>query len=124
MRGVTLDFTSSGARINWAGTREGAEHDLQAAVVNAVTWRGSDKVFPTRGTMLQRAALSGRLFSLNEARHAANFAAAETIQFLKVTGTPVLTRLLMDPIGFEDRRLKLDLRGYVDDTEIKFTTLL
>jgi hypothetical protein len=123
-KGLALDFESGGVRINLERERQGAELELQKAIINIMTWSSSDVLFSTRGTLLQRAALSGSLFSLNAARHASNFAAADTASFLANDQNTLIDKLVLEPVQYEDRRLRLNLRGYVGETEIKLKVLL
>ena len=123
-KALALDFTADGVRIMLDTVREDSEADLQAAVVNIATWQGSDALFATRGTLMHAAALSGSLYSIDNSRHAANFAVAATIEFLSNQGGNTINRLTLEPISFDNRRLRLDLRGYAGSTEIKFNVKL
>lgn len=124
MTGLALKFENGKALIDLSRIRTGTDHELQVALVNALTWLGSDFAFPEKGTLLQRDAMRGYLVGFQTARHAANFAALSTLTFLKNTRTLELTDLRMEPITFVNQHLRIDFRGYVDETEIKFVTVI
>lgn len=124
MTGLALKFENGKALIDLTRVRSGTDHELQTALINALTWEGSDKVYPTKGTMLQRDAARGYLVGFQTARHAANFAALQTLEFMKNTRTLELDDLRMEPVTFENQHLRIDFTGYSGDTEIKFSTVI
>lgn len=65
-------------------TREVSGKDLyrQKALVNIITVKGSDPVFPDRGTDLMKKCLSGTIYDNNGLRHIGNFAALDTTFFV------------------------------------------
>jgi hypothetical protein len=60
---------------------EGFSATAQNALVNLITDKGRDKIFPDRGTNLLQAALATGLSNRRAASHQANFAAADTLFF-------------------------------------------
>lgn len=124
MTGIALKFENGKALIDLTRVRSSTDHELQSALIIALTNEGSDKAFPTKGTTLHRDAAVGYIVGLQSARHAANFAAIKTLDFLKNTRTTELTDLRMDPVTIANQRLKIDFLGYVYETEIKFSTVI
>lgn len=57
----------------------------QKALVNMVTVNGSDPIFADRGTDLLRDAIYGKVYSSSGTIHIGNFAALDTIYFIKST---------------------------------------
>ena len=55
----------------------------QNAVVHLLTSEGSDPVFPDRGTTLLRDAVRGAVVNRQGAEHVANFAALDTLFFMR-----------------------------------------
>jgi len=114
MRGLRINFGSGGARLDLAATVSGLAALAQNALVNIGTHAGSDPVFPTRGTGLMRAAVEGRLVNATTARHHANFAAVDTLFFMRGTDpageTPRLARVWLTQESFDGARLTLSAR--------------
>ena len=124
MTGIALKFENGKALIDLTRIRSSADHELQTALVIALTNEGSDKAFPAKGTTLHRDAAVGHIVGFQSARHAANFAAIKTLDFLKNTRTTEITDLRMEPVTITNQRLKIDFLGYVYETEIKFSTVI
>lgn len=124
MTGIALKFENGKALIDLTRVRSSSDHELQTALIIALTVEGSDKAFPTKGTMLHRDASVGYIVGFQSARHAANFAALKTLNFLKNTRITELTDLRMEPITFANQRLNINFIGYVNETEIKFSTVI
>lgn len=81
-RDLLINFSVDGASITQqecAGVRVG----MQQCGVNIGTDAGSDPLFPTAGTALLLDALSGKLFNETLAQHSANFAALDTLYFVR-----------------------------------------
>ncbi len=81
-RGVKIEFLDGGdLRIDPSSEVDGFDAVVQSCTVNLLVSKGSDPLFPDRGTDLLTRALSGAVFSSQSARHAANFASVDTLFF-------------------------------------------
>lgn len=54
---------------------------VQRSLVNCLITKGSDKIFPRRGTDLLTRAIGGSLLNQRAAQHAGNFASSDTLFF-------------------------------------------
>jgi hypothetical protein len=111
MTGIALNLGSvGGVRIDLSRTYSDLELDLQNAVVCTMTRKGSDSGDESRGTSLTKDVVSGYITSLNGARHAANFAALDTMQHLRRQSPPPgFSRLSLAPISVKGMALTLEM---------------
>ena len=124
MTGIALKFEDGKALIDLGRVRSDVDHELQTALVVALTVKGSDTAFPTRGTTLHHDAVRGFLINFQSARHSANFAANDTMTFMNQTRTMTLTDLILDPVSFSNQRMTLDFHGFVGTTENLFSVVI
>ena len=124
MTGIALKFENGKASIDLTRVRSDVDHELQTALVVALTVLGSDTAFPTQGTTLHHDAVSGLLINFQSARHSANFAAHNTMTFLSQTRSMTLTDLILDPVSFSNQRMRLDFHGFVGTTEKLFSVAI
>lgn len=124
MIGIGLTYETDGVSLDLGELRQGVSTDMQNAVVNVMTAEGSDAGYPKRGTSLSRRAMAGSITDLNGARHAANFAALATSQFMRLqTPAPLFSDLRMKALRFESLRLVIELTAVgTDGNPILFTT--
>lgn len=81
-RAPELIFTPEGDVFLATGaTVSGFNASTQHALVNLLSRRGQDPLFPDRGTTIVSRALAGVLIDNRAAEHEANFAAADTLFF-------------------------------------------
>lgn len=113
MTGLKLDFTPEGINILTSEMVEGVWANIQGALVNVGTGRGSDKTFVDRGTQLFELAVRNGIPSPNEAQHQANFAAVDTLFFQREqerqTDADSPEALRLTPASLGAQRLELDL---------------
>ena len=85
MNGLALKFSTDGktGAIITQTEVSGFAATVQDALVNVATRAGSDPVFPDKGTSVQLDAASGALISVSSAQHSANYAASDTVFFLR-----------------------------------------
>lgn len=111
MTGIAIDFTGELPTFG-TGKVSGFAASVQNALVNIGTAQGSDPVFPDRGTDLQKDAVEGRLIDLNAAQHSSNFAAVDTLAFLRSYTSPDdstgLLAVQLEPADFTGTRLMID----------------
>ena len=82
-KGLKVDFTENGGSLKTGESVSGDHTSIQNALMNIGTVAGTDKAFPAKGTDLFTTALKRGLPSLADARHAANFAAVDTLFFVR-----------------------------------------
>lgn len=71
---------------------KGAEE--QRYIINTATDKGSDRLYPSRGTDLMDGVLHGMVVDYNSAAHLGNFAALDTTSFMGAVGPS--SRMLHD----------------------------
>lgn len=80
MRAIALDFSGGyTTRINFRKETSGKLLQEQKYLMNVATRRGSDPIFPTRGTNLMDSAIGGAIVAINGLTDA--FAAVDTLYF-------------------------------------------
>lgn len=105
-RTLSIEFNGAdGAALDFANTRSGILCQVQRALINVGTDRGTDPAYPTRGTLLPQQAFAGAISGRNRAKAQVNFAAIDTRFFLRET----------DAAGDEDR--VADLRINIESLE-------
>lgn len=91
----------------------GMEAVVQNALVNLTTDAETDTLFPERGTVLFRSALSGGIFNFRSASHACNFAAVDTLFFSRehevADAADKLAELVVDPSYLDVNRLDVQV---------------
>lgn len=114
IEGIKITFTEDGARLNWGERVSGLYATAQKALVNLGTQEGSARVHPDRGTGLPAAVGSGGLLDLASAQHAGNFAALDTLFFLRATGVTddpdMLAECKVIPSALSTQRLELGIQ--------------
>jgi hypothetical protein len=113
MRTLRLLFAHQGASFDLDAPLSGElECAVQNALVNIGSVQGSDGVYPTKGTRLLRQALNGVMFDNNAATHASNYAALDTLKFIKAADYPDtverITTMAIKPASYSQGRLVVD----------------
>lgn len=98
------------ARLDFGAPRTGLMCQVQRALVNLGTSRGTDPVYPTRGTLLMKQALTNALSGRNRLTQKTSYAAIDTLHFLRGT----------DDLGDDDRLRELKMA--VADLEVGMVT--
>jgi hypothetical protein len=117
VKALAINFGANGASLDFEHSVSDFSATIQAALVNMGTNRGSDDAYPQRGTMLLRDAVSGRLVSEQVAQHAVNFAAVDTLFFVRahepVDSGEKITEIVTEPLiqDVTSLRLRLQFRG-------------
>jgi hypothetical protein len=104
----------------------GFEEIVQCALVLSTTQRGTIETFPVAGTNLLQQGALGLLLDLSSARHACNFAAAETKEFVNnavADNTLNIDQFNMQPVTLANGELQLELR-LVSTTGVVYGLLL
>ena len=82
MKSIAIVFDGgSGTFIDWKSMKEGKECITQKYLVNIATEKGTDPIFPDRGTDLLPQAIGGVVIDAASALMIGNFAATDTIYF-------------------------------------------
>lgn len=79
MEGLGIKFEDAGAKFNFEEKLDSKRLIVQNYLVNTANIRGSNLVFPQKGTNLLRALNGGIVFDRTTAVHQANFAATDTL---------------------------------------------
>lgn len=103
----------------------GFESTVQCALVNMAMQRGSSRMHPEAGTDLLAQGVYGLLTDLNTTKHAANFAAAETREFINgnTASGPKMSNLFLQPSVFAPPRLELNA-VFISDSQEQIGILL
>lgn len=124
MKSLKLNFATSGADLIPTQAVEDHYATIQACLVNLATELGSDKVHAQRGTNLLRQAVSGLLVSSQDAMHACNFAAVDTVFFVRANEPRAaahdrVAAIRTNPMLLDKTSLRVDLQFvFVSGTEI------
>lgn len=89
--------------INLNDSVEGKNVTAQKVLVNLATIKGTDKLYPDKGTNLLKQCIGAVMVNENAAQHISNFAALDTLYFINETDGLEVD----DPIGLEDLDLVL-----------------
>ena len=81
--GIKIEFTAEGARVVWGQRVSGFQATVQDALVNMATAEGSARTHPERGTGLWASLNGGGMLDTASSQHAGNFAALDTVFFLR-----------------------------------------
>ena len=115
MRSSRIFFGPTGPRFDFTRVLIGFDCTVQNALVNLGTDRGTDRVYPSRGTDLKVDAAVGRMVNLTWANHTANFAALRTLEFIQQTDNQTNAFKLQDfkliSTGFSGQRIKLNAQA-------------
>lgn len=111
-RGLKVEFLKEGARLLPTEEVRGSLSSVQNALVNIGTMQGTDKAFSDRGTDLFKTVLSRGLPNVGDARHAANFAAVNTLFFVREqeeqTTDDSISRLQLTPSSLSLEKAEFD----------------
>ena len=122
MKGLAINFSGDkGATLAVGTLISGFNCFAQNGLVNIACGKGSDTIFPDKGTNLYKDALAGRVPNFSEAYHASNFAALDTTFFLKQYENPNeegIKSIILNPFSYVNNRLKLSASfiGTLDTT--------
>ena len=83
MEGLKVDFVAGGMQLKTDEKVEGALATVQNVLVNVGTTKGSDRIFPSRGTNLLKRMVTSGVQSYTDLMHTANFAALDTLFFVR-----------------------------------------
>lgn len=84
MRGIAVNFNGSNSSIS-NKIVEGIQLTSQKCLLNMATEAGMDRLYPTRGVDILSKAVAGAITDNNIAQHLGNFAALDTIFFVRET---------------------------------------
>jgi len=115
MKSLKLQFRREGATLVTDEIVEDRDATIQACLVNFATYSGSDPVHTKRGTDLLKRAVTGLLISSQEAMHACNFAAVDTLFFVRAEEHAAskhdkVTAILTKPAIVDKTSLQVDLQ--------------
>lgn len=113
-RGLKLEFGDAGVKILTAAAVKGLEADTQNILMSLGTMKGTDQVYPLRGTNLFIRGLQGRLVDMISAGHEGNYAAADVLDFVSANDPFDATRekihrIFLSPVLFDGQHLEMEL---------------
>jgi hypothetical protein len=115
MEGLAIEFIKAGAVL--AVTKKVADFSTiaQNGMVNIGTEKGSDPLYKKRGTQLYNSGVVGALTTYSDAYHAANFAALDTVFFLKSSDYAVseyerVEAVALEPITYTKSQMNINAR--------------
>jgi hypothetical protein len=108
---VLLDGKNQ-CRIDWNTKVDGFGPSMQNTLINLVTNKGTDPAFPDRGTDMLRDTISAQGLLQYAPIHIANFAAAGTLYFERLTSPnrddpDEISRLVLQPISVQNKRIRI-----------------
>lgn len=114
MEGLKLEFGDDGVRILTDERVKDLDADTQNILMSLGTMKGSDQIFPDRGTNLFLRGLQGRLVDEIVAGHEGNYAGADVIFFVSNNDPFDSTRerfrrILLTPVVFDGQHLEMNL---------------
>lgn len=94
MRDIRIRFNGSDAtRLDLHDTVEGKSLYEQKYLLNTAVTKGTDPIYPDRGTDMLRQSIGGTIVDTNEAMHTGNFAAVDTLYFCSYEEHPEVYNL-------------------------------
>jgi hypothetical protein len=113
MEGISINFLNGNIFIDTDKKVEGFNATVQNALVNIGTRRGTDRIYPEKGTEILQNAVQGKIVGLNVANHEAQLAAIDTLFFSREHETTTddnvkLGQVFMDTITYEGTKLKIE----------------
>lgn len=118
VKSLRINFKADGASLDFNSSVDGVDCEIQNALVNIGTEKGSDKIHPQRGTALLGEAVRGAIIDLSSARHSSNFAALYTLSFIKnslpssmINSPNLIVKLKLSAAEFDGQKLNLQISG-------------
>lgn len=113
MRGLKINFDKGQISIDTNACVTNFDATVQNALVNIATRKGTDRIFPDKGTSILKNAVAGVIVGMNDANHEAQAAAIHTLFFSRkwdTTGdnTLKLGSVKMRPITYDGRTLVIN----------------
>lgn len=114
MKGLKLEFGDNGVRILTGESVRDLDADTQNILMSLGTMKGTDQVFPSRGTNLFIRGLQGRLVDTISAGHEGNYAAVDVLAFVSANDPfdstrERIRRIFLSPVSFDGQRLDMEL---------------
>lgn len=112
MKGLALQF-SGAAGVTIAVTKTVTDFNCvaQNGMANIACSKGTDAIYPDKGTTLYKDALAGKVPTFTDAYHYSNFAALDTRFFLKKeapAGVEVIDKVVLLPFSYTSSGLVLN----------------
>jgi hypothetical protein len=124
MKSICIDFASlDGPKLDLTKITSGFAATVQCALVNVGTDRGSDPVFPERGTDLKIDGARGKMATRTWSTQTANFAALRTLTFVQQNDVPANRWPLQKFVLRVDKQLHTSVDLSVEATAKDGTTV-
>jgi hypothetical protein len=113
MEGIKVNFLNGEIYIEPNEKITGFDATVQNALVNIGTRRGTDKIYPGKGTNILKSAVEGKIVGLNVANHESQIAALNTLFFSREYETSAdlnirLGKVFMDPLSYDGAKLRIN----------------
>ena len=112
MKGLKFTFGDSGGYLEPDQQVQDVQCVIQNAMINIGTIKGSDTVFPEKGTDLLLQAVRNGIPSVTQAQHYANYAAVDTLFFSRdtdiVTTDDSIQQILLTPSSLSRNNASFD----------------
>lgn len=130
MHDIRLNFNGeSDTLIDLTAKVEGKALYEQKCLVNLATEQESDPLYPTRGTTILKSCIGGTIISSNAADHVGNFAALNTLMFVRgedyaavQSSGDIITQCGLTPVELDETTLGYTvIFGFADGTKTETT---
>lgn len=112
MTGLKINMSNGIVGISTTESVDGFTASIQNAMVNIATRKGTARIYPDQGTSLLSEAVSGKIVGINDANHASQLAALDTLFFVRSGDTydteeNKVGEIVMQPITYDGNLLRI-----------------
>ena len=113
MEGIKINFLNGEVYMDPNEKVTGFDATIQNALANIGTRKGTDRMYPDKGTNLLKRAVEGKIVGLNVANHETQLSAIDTLFFSREyeTSTDLSIRLgkvFMDTLSYDGAKLRIN----------------
>jgi hypothetical protein len=113
MEGIKVNFLNGEIYIEPTEKVTGFDATIQNALANIGTRRGTDRIYPDKGTNILKRAVEGKIVGLNVANHESQLAAIDTLFFSREYETSAdlsvrLGKVFMDTLSYDGNKLRIN----------------
>lgn len=113
MEGLKVNFLNGDIYIEPEAKVTDFDATVQNALANIGTRRGTDRIYPSKGTNILKSAVEGKIAGLNVANHEAQLAAINTLFFSREYETSTnlsvkLGKVFMDTLSYDGAKLRIN----------------
>lgn len=113
MEGIKINFLNGEVYIDPSEKVTGFDATIQNALANIGTRKGTDRMYPDKGTNLLKRAVEGKIVGFNVANHETQLSAIDTLFFSREYETSAdlsirLGKVFMDPLSYDGAKLRIN----------------